>query len=132
MRYFVETSVIVDYLRGKVGSANIINNLKGEITSSYVCLAELYEGIYRSRQKSKDEEAVGYFFAGLSEIFGVDEEVAKKFGEIRAGLKKAGKVIEDMDIFMASTCLAYGLILVTRNYKHFSVVEGLEIVTIPS
>ncbi len=126
-RYFVETSVIVKFLRNKGDAVEVLGNLKGELSSSFVCLAELYEGIYRVRDKGRAEKAVSNFFTGLSEVYGLDKEVAENFGRIRAELKRKGKVIEDMDIFLAATCLAHNLTLVTYNTKHFERVKDLKV-----
>lgn len=62
------------------------------------CFPELSEGIYRLKKRDKEETGVLNFFAGLSKVYGLYEEIAAKFGMIRAKLKEAGKVIEDLDI----------------------------------
>jgi len=49
--YFLDTSVIIDYLRGKEGVVNLIDSLKWKLVSSHICLAELYEAVYRSKNK---------------------------------------------------------------------------------
>ena len=41
--YFLDTSVIIDYLRGKEEQVTLINELKGKLVSSYICLSELYD-----------------------------------------------------------------------------------------
>ncbi|MDP3724299.1 MAG: type II toxin-antitoxin system VapC family toxin [bacterium] len=125
--YFVETSAIINYLRGKQRIVDAINNLDGEITSSYICLAELYEGISRVRERDRAEHAVLQFFSGLSQVYGLDETIAKAFGELRAQLKQTGKVVEDIDLFIAATCLAANLTLITENQKHFQRIENLAI-----
>lgn len=130
MKYFVETSVIIDFLRGNNQAVKSLGDLEGDVTSSFVCLAELYEGVYRSTNKGKLESHILTYFKGLSQIFGVDEAIASKFGELRAELKTKGNIIEDMDLLIASTCLAYGLVLITRNTKHFARVKGLDIVSV--
>lgn len=126
-RYFIETSVIVAYLREKQKAIELIDKLGGELTSSYVCMAELYEGVHRVRNGEKAEKGVLDFFAGLNEIFELDKDIAKTFGEIRANLKKGGKVIEDIDILIATTCIANNLTLVTFNPKHFSRIKDLKL-----
>lgn len=125
--YFIETSVIINFLRGKKEALELLEKLEGDLSSSYVCLAELYEGISRSKEIKKVEKGVLDFFNGLSEVYGLDKEIAKNFGQIRAELKQKGKVIEDLDIFLAATCLAYDLLLVTQNPKHFSRIKNLKI-----
>lgn len=126
-RYLIETSVIINFLRGKKKTTKVLEELKGELVSSFVCLAELYEGVYRVKERERAEAAVQTLFSGLSRVFGLDEEIAKNFGRIRAELKKQGKVIEDLDILLAATCLAHNCILVTYNPKHFERVKGLRV-----
>ncbi len=126
-KHFLDTSVIVAYLRGKKEAISILEELEGDLTSSFVCLAELYEGVFRVKDQKKVEQGVLDFFAGLSEVYGLDQSIAQLFGKVRAQLKKQGQVIEDLDIFLAATCLAYDLVLVTSNPKHFSKIKGLTI-----
>lgn len=125
--YLLDTSVIIDYLRGKETAVSLLDNIEGELFSSYICMAEIYEGVYRVSNKEKIEDAAVNFFASLSGIYGVDESVAKKFGEIRAELKKKGILIEDLDLLIAATCLVYDLTLITFNYKHFSRIDKLRL-----
>ena len=126
MRYFIETSTIIDFLRGDKQTVESVLSLSGELVSSYVCLAELHEGIYRIGEESKEAEGIKDFFNGLSFVYGLDEEISKQFGQIRLHLKQEGNVIEDLDILIASTCKAHGLVLVTKNTKHFSRIPNLQ------
>lgn len=131
-RYFIETSTIVNFLRDRQNAVYYVENLEGELASSYICLAELYEGIFRTREKDRDEKALLNFFTGLDRIYGLDQEAAENFGRIRAELKRQGKVIEDLDILIAATCLAHNLTLVTHNIKHFKRVRNLKIMGLSS
>lgn len=125
--YLLDTSVIIDYLRGKKDAVELLNNTDGKFFSSYICLAEIYEGVYRVSNKKEMAEVVINFFTTLSGIYGIDESIAKKFGEIRADLKKKGKVIEDLDLILAATCLVHDLTLLTFNQKHFSRIGDLHL-----
>lgn len=125
--YLLDSSVIIDCIKGKQPAIDLIESLNGELYSSYICLAELYEGILRSLQPEEKESGLKTFFEGLNAVFGLDEQVAKKFAQIRVDLKKRGNIIEDIDIFIAATCLVNGLTLVTYNQKHFSRIQGLKL-----
>ena len=127
MAYFLDTSVIVDCIKGKQSAIDLVESLDGELYSSYICLAELYEGVLRSQQPKEKETGLKTFFKSLSSIFGIDENIANKFGEVRAWLKQKGEVIEDFDIINAATCLVYDLTLVTYNQKHFSRIPHLKL-----
>ena len=67
-----------------------------------------------------------HFFASLTTIFGLNIEIAESFGKIRKDLKVQGKIIEDLDIFIAATCIVHDLTLVTYNKEHFSRVKDLK------
>ena len=125
--YFIETSVIIDYLKGKERAVALVDSLDGELNSSYLCLAELYEGIYRVTNKEALEKAVQTYFSSLTTIYGIDNSTAQAFGRLRADLKKKGTIIEDIDLFLAATCVANDMEMVTFNKKHFDHVEELKI-----
>lgn len=127
--YLVDTSIIISYLQGKSDVVKLLNDMEGELASSYICLAELYEGVSRVKNKLEIEKSITDFFKSLSKLYTVDEKVAKQFGEIRAKLKIEGQVIEDIDIFIAATCLVYDLTLITHNVKHFSRINNLKILS---
>ena len=125
--YFLDTSVIIDYLRGKKDAVDLVNNLKGKLVSSYICLSELYEGIYRSKNKDA-ESTILEFFSGLSKTYGLNQKIAQEFGHLRKILKQKGEIIEDLDIMIAATCIVYGLTLVTLNKKHFLRIKKINII----
>lgn len=124
--YLLDTSVIIDYLRGKDKTVDLIDGIEGNLTSSYVCLAELFEGVHRANNRKDVKEAVMHFFASLTGIFGLNIEIAESFGKIRKDLKVRGNIIEDLDIFIAATCIVHDLTLVTYNKEHFSRVKDLK------
>lgn len=127
--YLIETSVIIDYLKGKEDAKTLVDSVKGNLTSSFFCLAELYEGIRRVKEQKAHEQTALVYFQSLKAVYGLDREIAKKFGELRARLKKQGAIqgaiIEDIDLFLAATCLVHDLALITFNKRHFSHVEEL-------
>ena len=125
--YFLDTSIIIDYHKNKKEVTEFIDNLEGSLTSSYICLAELYEGIYRVKNSQEAEKAVLNFFENLTNVYGINFEIAQKFGQLRADLKSRGKVIGDMDTLIAATCITNGLTLITHNKKHFSRIPELKI-----
>src|SRR4030042_2513801 len=125
--YFLDTSIIINLFRGKKEEQKLMENLEGERTSSFLFLSEIYEGVYRARNRETEENNLVKFFSRLHNVFGIDNEIAKKFGEIRTNLKKSDNVIYDFDILIAATCMAYNQILITHNKKHFSRIPELKI-----
>jgi tRNA(fMet)-specific endonuclease VapC len=59
------------------------------------------------------------------EIVEFDQEDARRAGEIRAALAKAGAPIGPYDVLIAGQALARSLTLVTHNVREFGRVEGL-------
>lgn len=129
MRHLLDTSVLIATLRGGGQTINYLENLEGEITSSYICLSELYEGVSRSQNRQQAEKDVESLFQRFNAVYGVDGDIARIFGETRSYLKTKGEIIEDIDIFIAATCLVHNLQLITFNAKHFSRIPNLKITT---
>lgn len=127
--YFLDTSVIIDYLRGQDTVVRFVHQLEGKLTSSFICLAELFEGVHSRKNASAARRVVLNFFAGLTTTYGLNGEIAELFGRLRRDLKMQGQVIEDIDIFIAATCMADNLVLLTLNVKHFIVIPGLKILS---
>ena len=45
-------------------------------------------------------------------------------------MRKAGRMIGDFDLLIASTCLCHDLTLLTNNVRHFNRIEGLRLLSI--
>lgn len=57
----------------------------------------------------------------------VTAEIAERGGEISAELRRKGREAGDVDPLLAATAMVHGLVLVTRNMRHFEPIEGLRI-----
>jgi tRNA(fMet)-specific endonuclease VapC len=95
-----------------------------------VSLAELYEGIYYSRDPTRSERILKDFLVSGVLVLGINEGICEIFGKERGKLRKQGKIIGDFDLLIASTCLYHDLSLLTNNRKHFEVMERLEIISV--
>lgn len=125
--YFLDSSVIVEYLRNNKDIIKFIDSFPYDLSSSYVVKAELYEGVNLSKDKSLAKNKLELFFNGLDKVYSITNSSSKIFGEIRASLRVSGNLIEDFDILIASTCVANNLPLITLNIKHFSRIDNLKI-----
>ena len=54
-----------------------------------------------------------------------DEPAALAAADIGAALKRRGEMVEATHLFIAATALVHGLIVSTRNVRHFERVPGL-------
>jgi len=127
MKYLIDTDWVIHSLRGEKRVMKKLLELKGEgLTISVISLAELYEGVYRSTNSTSDERVLNDFLTGVS-VLGISGEICKIFGRERARLRKEGKLIGDLDLLIASTCLHHDLTLLTNNVGEFQRVENLRI-----
>ena len=128
--YLLDTSVIIDYLRKKSLVIEFVDGLEEDVYSSFVCLAELYVGVFRDANPIKAEQTLNVYSQGLTEILGLNQEVTRHFGEIIANLYKIAQPIGEMDALIAATCIANDLTLVTKNAKHFYKIPGLRLLAL--
>ena len=57
----------------------------------------------------------------------VTQSVAERGAGIAAELRRKGRSCGDFDPLLAATALAYGLVLVTRNVRHFESIDELSL-----
>lgn len=57
----------------------------------------------------------------------IDRQVSLATADLQAALRKQGKTIEMPDAILAATALVHGLVLVTRNVRHFQSFAGLTV-----
>ena len=127
MNYLVDTDWIIHALHGKEKEVTKLLELKMDgLAISVISLAELYEGVYRSADPISSETVLKDFLSGVM-VLEINEEISKKFGELRAKLRTQGKLIGDFDLLIASTGLCYNLTLLTYNINEFERVENLNI-----
>lgn len=127
MRYLIDTDWVIHHLNGR---ADIIQRLQAlqpaGLGLSVIVLAELYEGVYYSRDPEQSEQKLNDFLESVT-LVGMDEATAKIFGRERGRLRAAGMMIGDMDLLIAATALQYDLTFLTNNRSHFDRIEGLRI-----
>jgi len=124
----IDSDCIIDFLKGKKEAIEIIALNKKDIVSTEINKFEVFVGIYISNKINKiEEEIAGSFFSSII-ILNADgwgEKGAKVFSD----LMKNGKTIEQNDCLIASIMITNGCYkIITRNKKHFSRIEGIEVI----
>jgi len=123
--YIVDSDWVIHYLHGQSEVVSKLQELqKRGLALSLISIAELYEGVYYSRDPEGNERHLQDFFRGVS-VLGIDEETCKIFGRQRGRLRAKKKVIGDFDLMIGSSALRYNLTLLSNNRKHFELIEGL-------
>ena len=131
MKYLIDTDWVINHLKGEKRVVRKLEELASEgMAMSVISLAEIYEGVYYSRDPAKSQQLLKEFLAPDLKVLNVDQEVCKVFGRERGKLRQQNKMISDFDLLIASTCLYYNLTLLTNNRRHFDMVEGLNILSL--
>lgn len=126
MKYLIDTDWIIDHLNGIESVTKKLEKFSTfGICTSVVSVAELYEGVYGSRNYEASLDALEIFLEGIT-VLSIDQEVCKIFGKERNKLRRQGNIIGDFDLLIASICLRYNLILLTNNKKHFEKIDSLK------
>jgi len=128
--YLIDTDWIIDHFNKVDRVTQKLRELRSEGAGvSVISLAELYEGIYYSRDPAKSQNILDTFLEEFP-VLGIDEEVCKIFGRERGRLRQQRKLISDFDLLIASTCLYYDVTILTNNKRHYEMVEGLKIISL--
>ena len=125
LHYLIDTDWVIHYLHAHPAIVARLDALQPQgLALSIISLAELYEGVYYSRDPEGDEQDLNNFLRGVT-VLGLDEAIVKMFGRERGRLRAAGTLIGDLDLLIGATTLHHSLTLLTNNRRHFERVTGL-------
>ncbi|HUT34675.1 MAG TPA: type II toxin-antitoxin system VapC family toxin [Planctomycetota bacterium] len=126
-KYLIDTDWAIDYLAEKPEAVAAVGGLlEGTVSISAVSVGELCEGAHLSRNPAEKLKSLDAFLSRLA-VLDVTELTAHIFGKERARLRQKGRLIENLDLLIAATCLEHDLRLLTNNLAHFERIEGLQI-----
>ena len=124
MKYLVDTTWVIEYLRGNQDIIQRLQTYSPEgLAIAIVSMAELYEGVFRSNNPAGNETILKDFLTGVP-VLGIDEEVCIIFGREMARLRQVGMTVGDMDVLIAATALRHNLTVLTADHD-FERVENL-------
>jgi len=125
VRYLLDSNAVIGLLAGKVSLNERIRRYRPQdFGISAIATHELFFGAFKSQRTSYNLDRV----EGLQfEVVEFDREDSRQAGAIRVMLTAAGTPIGPYDILIAGQARARDLILITRNTREFSRVEGLRI-----
>ena len=127
LSFLIDTDWVIDHLNAVAEVTRRLKELEPQgLALSIISAAELWEGVYFSRDQKRSQMMLEAFLSGVS-ILNLDEEVCKRFGHLRGSMRKGGQVMGDFDLLIAATALRHNLTLLTNNRKHFAGIAGLQI-----
>jgi len=122
--YLLDTNVCIDFLEGR--SPVLARRMEakfGQLTVSTISVAELFVGSRLSEVPEEDRQKIDIFLTGV-EIAPFDLTSARIYGDIIRGI---GVKRKSFDRQIGVQAIQLGLVLVTRNEKHFADVPGLKV-----
>lgn len=123
--YLIDSDVLINFLKGEPDAVKTIKKLqKQPLYVSIISVGEILVRLLEAKNKKK-LTSFKELLKTLT-VVNVDFMVIEKFASVRKLLRKKGMLIDNFDLLIASTCLAYDLYLVTRNTSHFRRVPDLK------
>ena len=118
-RPLLDSCIVIDYLREHPPAVRYIRTLATEPLLSAVTITEVYVGVRNRAEASRVEMLVDLFV-----VLAVDAEIARRGGELRRRFARShGTGL--LDALIAATAQIHGVRLVTRNARHFPMLEDL-------
>jgi len=118
----VDTSVLIDYLRGHQGTADLLEQERAAapLHASEMTRLEILAGM-----RTAEEDATRSLLSTLV-WHPVDAEVAEEAGSLGRSWLPSHHTIDSADLAIAATAIRIGAQLLTRNVRHFPMFAALE------
>ena len=128
MRYMLDTNVCIEILRGRNPSLkqHLLSAGFDQLGLCSIVWAELQCGACLLVTPEQEKQRIKAAFGSWPRL-PFDDAAAERYGEIRAQLQRAGRLIGANDLLIAATALANGLTLITHNTDEFKRIEGLAV-----
>ena len=122
----LDTDVCVEILRGNKKVIQNRSKFEEPVAISFMSVAELFYGAENSDAAVTNLSLVEEFLLSV-QVIQSEFSIMKRFGSIKAKLKRLHKLVPDADIFIASKAIEKCEFLVTGNQDHFSRIDGLKL-----
>ena len=124
-RILLDTSALSAFLRGHQGIAGTIRDAR-RIVVNPVVLGELDAGFRGGSRTDRNRELIRRFLdASRVRVVGIDRETASRYGLIYDALRRAGTPIPTNDLWIASSAMQFGLLLVTTD-PHYERIAQID------
>lgn len=130
MAVLIDTSILIAYERGQIDVAARVTGREGEEAFlSVISASELLHGVQRASDPAIRTRRSAFVEAVLSRfsVVEIDLEVARSHAVLWSHLQQNGEMIGVNDSWIAATCIARDLTLVTANRREFDRVSGLRV-----
>ena len=122
----LDTNIAVAHLRGDPYVTRRLAEALPSVEVSSLVVAELIYGTCASAYPTLARAKLDDFLPSML-VVPFDVAASEAYGRIRFSLRRKGRPIGDVDMLIAAAAMSRGATLVTRNWRHFSEVDGLSI-----
>ena len=127
MIHLLDTSIVVDHLRGKHKLKESV--VKAGIAISIITFGELLCGAHKSKNKEKSLALIREFISDLRvDILELNQEIMHIYAKTKVLLEQTGKKLDDLDLLIGSTAVNHSLPLATLNLQHFERIPNIQII----
>ena len=130
MAVLIDASILIEAERGRLQlEPHVARHHEEDAFLSVITASELLHGVHRATRADVRTKRSA-FVEGILERFpllSVDLACARAHAQIWAELRSAGTIIGPHDLWLAATCVAHGLTMVTANVREFERVAGLTV-----
>lgn len=130
MAVLIDTSIRIAYERGQIDvAARVTGREREKAFLSVISASELLHGVQRASDPAIRTRRSAFVEAVLSRfsVVEIDLEVARSHAVLWSHLQQNGEMIGVNDSWIAATCIARDLTLVTANRREFDRVSGLRV-----
>ncbi len=132
MGILIDSNVLIAIERKKVDVSSFIRGREDEeMFLSVVSASELLHGVYHAKEPGTRSKRLAFVEAVLIAfpVLEIDLATARSHAQLWSDLEKAGIMVGIHDSWLAATCMAHGLAIVTDNVREFARIPGLRIET---
>lgn len=124
----LETNAISDLMRDHPPILARVAQHRDPITTSVIVVGEIRYGLERLPLGKKRTDLEARAFRGVTNVRveAATEPVADVYGRLKASLESQGLNLDDNDLWIATTALTLGSVLVTRD-AIFARIPGLQV-----
>lgn len=126
MSIILDSDHCIAILRKRLDVSTRIN-LQTPLFVTAITVSELTFGAHKSARVAQNLAQVDVLLNGVT-ILPFDTDAARRHGELKDYLRRAGTPLADLDLQIACIALVHALPLATHNTSHFNRIPGLHLV----
>lgn len=130
MKYLLDTNICIYLINSPSTPSHLTKKIThhepSDVGISTITLSELEYGAAKSAFPSRNRLVVTKFVTDLT-VVPYDERAALTYGQLRAGLEKAGTLVGALDLLIGAHALSLQATLITNNEREFRRIPDLKV-----